>query len=97
MDRKFWGSAVLVIGLLVAAWIYLDLQKHAWERTDSQVTSVIEQVDSMTGKTPSSGEKRGMSLTQRLHGISEMQQRPTDSLKRIIEQDNLLGSEPSSK
>jgi hypothetical protein len=96
MDRKFWGSAVLVIGLLIAAWIYLSLEKYAANRTQSDVKSVVEQVDSLTNYRPAPGE-HGLSLTERMHGIKDIQERPSDSLKKIIEEENLLGSENTAK
>lgn len=97
MDRRFWGVAAMAISLLLAGMICMRLQQSAWEHTDKNVRSVVDIVDSIA--KPSKKEsplqlerQRVKSLSEQLHGISEMQQRPTDSLQQIIAEENLLNS-----
>jgi len=102
MDRRFWGVSFVVLSLLVAAWIYMDLQTEQLQRDIKHTRSVVDIVDSIAyqGQPDSSHvrEKRsGRTLSEQLHGITEMQQRPTDSLQRIIAEENLLNSGSSSK
>ena len=103
MDRRFWGVTFVILSLLVAAWIYMDLQTEQLQRDYEHTRSVVDIVDSIAyqGQPDSSlrREKRsGRTLSQQLRGgINELHRRPTDSLQRIIAEDDLLGQGTSPK
>jgi hypothetical protein len=102
MDRKLWGVAVIVAGLFAAAWIYIDLQKRHWEKTGDRIRTQVDEVDSLTQPirpdTPiEQARQRSQSVAQRMRTLSGEQTRRTDSVQRIIKEENLLGDEPPSK
>lgn len=102
MDRRLWGLAAVVAGLFAAAWIYMDLQERHWAKTTDSIRSQIDEVDSLTKPvrpdTPAEQvRRRSQSVAQRMRTLPVEQRARTDSLKRVIEQDNLLGGEAPGK
>ena len=102
MSRRFWGVAVMVAGLFAAAWIYMDLQKRHWEKTSDRIRTQFDEVDSLTQPvrpdTPvEQARKRSQSVAQRMRIISGEQTQRTDTVQRIIKDENLLGDGPPSK
>lgn len=102
MDRRLWGVAAVVAGLFAAAWIYMDLQKREWERTEQNIHDVIATTDSLVHPqkkdTPVQREReRVKNVVEEMRMLAGEQTQRTDSVKKVIEEEHLLDSESPQK
>lgn len=101
MGQRFWGVVVIVAGLFVAAWIYMDLQKRHWEQTDREIKAIITRTDSLARPgpkdTPVQREReRTRNLADQMRLLAGEQTQRTDTVKKVISEEHLLDSEPST-
>jgi hypothetical protein len=100
MDRKLWGVGVMVIGLFVAAWIVMDLEKRHWQHTEKNIHTMIAETDSLAhpGRkaTPLERERRRSGyIVDEVRQLSGDLTQRTDTLKKVISEEHLLDSDPS--
>ena len=102
MDRRLWGAAAVVVGLFAAAWIYMDVQERNWQYTSQKINRSIQETDNLAQEvqpeTPMQrAQRRANAVAERMRALPAEQNRRTDSLKKVIAQDNLLGNESASR